>query len=160
MKILFACFATIAFSPSLLQSSEAEFELTFPFHGHSEPTMIDLLYRYSFCALETIYLSVVETYGILPGVVSILLCIYTPVYLRWILSLLMLLTTMFGVWAAAHYFAYYVFGCAIYIVSTIIGLRVRSKRNSVGINNLYPYDLAIFTIGLIILSIIYKEPLM
>ena len=98
--------------------------------------------------------------GIVPGVVAFFVNLFAPLWCRWLVTLLMLLTTAQAVTGSAHDYADYLLGCAVYVLLTVAGLYARTRRTSTGILKLHPYDLLVFVIGVVLLSLMYEAPLM
>ena len=109
---------------------------------------------------DTIYIGTIMTAGLVPGVVAFFVNLFAPLWSRWLVTLLMLLTTASAVAGSAHYYADYLLGCAVYVLLAVAGLYARTRRTSTGVLKLYPYDLLVFVIGVVVLSLRYEHPLM
>lgn len=120
--------------------------------------------RFAFQFFDTIYQGTLLTAGLVPGVVPgvvvFFVNLFAPLWSRWLVTLLMLLTTAHAVAGASHFYAYHLMGCAVYVLLAVAGLYARTRRTSKGFMKLHPYDLPVFVIGVVLLSLMYEPPLM
>ncbi len=108
--------------------------------------------------LDAIYAATIMTAGLAPGLVAFFVNLWTPLWSRWIVTLIMLFTTIYAAVGPEYYYTGYLVGCGVYVLCATGGLYTRAAGKAEDIIKLYPCDLVVFVIGVVILSLLYRWP--
>ena len=97
--------------------------------------------------------------GLLLAVGGFFACRFLPWQVRWMLPLLLLVTTMVAVRGSAHHYGKFLTGVVSYILCSFLGLYFRARQTHSTVWMQRPFDLFLFGFGVTIASFFYEEPM-
>ncbi|HNW92159.1 MAG TPA: hypothetical protein PKM88_04530 [bacterium] len=107
---------------------------------------------------DTIYQGVAIGDGAVAAVCGFVACRLLLWQVRWLVTLLVLLTTVLAVWGSAHHFAMYTIGIIDYTLCSLLGLQVRARHTGTTLRQQQPYDLLVLAAGFVLAAWHYLPP--